>query len=100
MNEQEHMQLVQKNVVPHLSGKLFITDEVICISQTDTMKLLYTLKNELSNDNQFLCKEIKQEYIRQVEENFALKNYKFNFSLMPYADKHGLEKQLRKMIKE
>lgn len=100
MNEQEHMQLVQENVVPHLSGKLFIADEVICISQTDTMKLFYTLKYELSSDNQFLCRELKQEYIRQVQENFAVKNFKFNFSLMPYASKHGIIKQLRKMINE
>ena len=100
MNEQEHKQLVQEMVVPHLSGKLFISDAVICISQTDTMKLFYVLKYELSGDNQFLCSELKQEYIKQVEENFAVKNFDFNFSLMPYANKHGLTKQLRKMINE
>ena len=100
MNKQEHKQLIQENVVPHLSGKLFISDAVICISQTDTMKLLYTLKNELSNDNQFLHSELKQEYTIQVYENFLKKNHVFNFSLMPYARKHGIEKQLRKMINE
>lgn len=100
MNEQEHMQLIQGNIVPHLSGKLFITDEVICISQTDTMKLLYILKNELSTDIQFLREELRKEYIIQAHENLLLKNYKFNFSLSPYAIKHGIDKQLRKMINE
>lgn len=100
MNKQEHKQLIQENVVPYLSGKLFISDAVICISQTDTMKLLYVLKNELSSDNQFLSDELRQEYIIQAHENFLIKNYGFNFSLMPYANRHGLTKQLRKMINE
>ena len=98
MNELEHMQLVQENVVPHLSGKLFISDEAICISQTDTMKLLNVLKYELSSDNQFLRSELKHEYTIQAYENFLKKNNNFNFSLMPYARKYGIEKQLRKMI--
>ncbi len=100
MNEQKHRQLVQEMVVPHLSGKLFISDAVICISQTDTMKLLYTLKHELSSNNQFLREELRHDYTIQAHENFLIKNYRFNFSLMPYANRHGIEKQLRKMINE
>jgi len=94
----EKKQLIQKNIIPHLSGKLFISDHAICLSQTDTMKLFYIMKQELPDNNYFLYNEINQEYIRQVNDNYVIKNYEFNFSIMPYARKHGLVKQLKKMI--
>lgn len=100
MNYQEQKQLIQENVVPHLFGKIFITDHAVCVSQTDTMKLFHTLKQELPSGNYFLYRELNLEYIEQVNDNYSTKNYLFNFSLMPYARRHGLVKQLKKMISE
>lgn len=100
MKYQEHKQLIQVNVIPQLSGKLFISNYAICLSSTDTMKLFYSLKQELPDNNYFLYKELNSDYINQAHENFVVKNYNFDFSLMPYARKHGLVKQLKKMINE
>lgn len=96
----EHKKLIQEEVMPHLSGKLFISEQAICMSQTDTIKLVNSLKNILHHDNYFLYNELRKYYVHQVCANYEIKNYDFNFSLMPYAKKHGLVKQLRKMIKE
>jgi len=100
MNYQEHKQLIQENIVPHLSGKLFISENVICLSQTDTLKLIRSLKDKLTSDNYFLCEEIRHDYMGQVKKNYDKKNYSFEFSLMPYARKHGLVRQLKKSINQ
>lgn len=94
----KNKQLIQENIIPHLSGKLFISESVIYLSQTDTIKLLHSLKNELPSSNYFLYEEINNEYVKQVHDSYILKNYSFNFSLMPYARRHGLVKQLKKSI--
>lgn len=100
MKYEEHKKLIQEEIIPHLDGKLFISEQAICMSQTDTIKLVNSLKNILPHDNYFLYDELRKYYAQQICANYETKNYNFNFSLMPYAKKHGLVKQLRKMIKE
>lgn len=98
MNYQENKKLIRESVVPLLAGKLFISDNAICICNYDAVKLIYTLKNELPINQEFLFQEMRCEYLKQARENILNGNYCFDFSLTPYAKKHGLVKELKKQI--
>ena len=98
MNYQENKNLIRENVVPLLTGKLFISNNVICLCNYDTIKLLYTLKNELPISEEIVYQEMRSEYLKQAKENITNGNYCFDFNLTPYAKKHGLVKELKKQI--
>ena len=97
MNYQENKKLIQDNIIPHLVGNLIISDQAIYLCQYDAIKLLYSLKKVLPSDRYFLYEDLRQDYIKQRKQYYESLNNEFNFSLSPYARRHGLVKQLKSL---